>query len=193
MQVIPVAGFDSMLMTLSGCHAPCFTRNLVILKDSAGHTGIGEIHGGTARNIMAGSAYLTGTLRTWHTDVRERMIDRIERVAGKTSHAFGADITFSFEEGNPSVVNDPACAEAARRAVVEVLGEEAIGSYEGTLAGEDFAEYLQHVPGVFVFVGTHNPAIGADHPQHSCYYTVDESMLAKGAMVAAQWTCDMLA
>ena len=40
MDVIPVAGYDSMLMTLSGCHAPCFTRNLVILKDSAGHTGI---------------------------------------------------------------------------------------------------------------------------------------------------------
>lgn len=46
MQVIPVAGYDSMLMTLSGCHAPHFTRNLVILKDNAGHTGIGEIHGG---------------------------------------------------------------------------------------------------------------------------------------------------
>ena len=46
MQVIPVAGYDSMLMTLSGAHAPCFTRNLVILTDSAGHTGLGEIHGG---------------------------------------------------------------------------------------------------------------------------------------------------
>ncbi len=46
MQVIPVAGYDSMLMTLSGAHAPVFTRNLVILTDSAGHTGIGEIHGG---------------------------------------------------------------------------------------------------------------------------------------------------
>lgn len=46
MKVIPVAGYDSMLMTLSGAHAPYFTRNLVILKDSAGHTGIGEIHGG---------------------------------------------------------------------------------------------------------------------------------------------------
>ena len=46
MQVIPVAGYDSMLMTLSGAHAPWFTRNLVILKDSAGHTGIVEIHGG---------------------------------------------------------------------------------------------------------------------------------------------------
>ncbi|MDR1835926.1 MAG: glucarate dehydratase [Fusobacteriaceae bacterium] len=46
MKVIPVAGKDSMLMSLSGAHAPFFTRNLVILKDSAGHTGIGEIHGG---------------------------------------------------------------------------------------------------------------------------------------------------
>lgn len=46
MKVIPVAGYDSMLMSLSGAHAPWFTRNLVILKDNAGHTGIGEIHGG---------------------------------------------------------------------------------------------------------------------------------------------------
>ncbi|NLS85937.1 MAG: glucarate dehydratase [Ruminococcaceae bacterium] len=46
MQVIPVAGYDQMLMTLSGCHAPCFTRNIVILKDNSGHTGVGEIHGG---------------------------------------------------------------------------------------------------------------------------------------------------
>ena len=154
---------------------------------------VGEIHGGTARNIMAGSAYLTGTLRTWNPDVRQRAIDRIERVAGKTSHAFGADIRFTFEEGNPAVVNDEVCAEAARRAVAEVLGEDAVGAYEGTLAGEDFAEYLQLVPGVFVFVGTHNPAVGAEHPQHSCYYTVDESVLPKGSMVAAQWACDMLA
>ena len=153
---------------------------------------VGEIHGGTARNIMAGSAYLTGTLRTWHPDVRERMIDRIERVAGKTSHAFGADITFSFEEGNPAVVNDASCAEVASKAVAKVLGEGALATYEGTLAGEDFAEYLQHVPGVFVFVGTRNPEIGAEHPQHSCYYTVDETVLVKGAMVAAQWACDML-
>ncbi|MDO5120441.1 MAG: enolase C-terminal domain-like protein [Erysipelotrichaceae bacterium] len=46
MEVVPVAGYDSMLMTLSGAHAPVFTRNLVILRDSFGHTGIGEIHGG---------------------------------------------------------------------------------------------------------------------------------------------------
>src|ERR1700690_410240 len=46
MLVIPVAGRDSMLLNLSGAHAPYFTRNVVILRDSAGHTGLGEVPGG---------------------------------------------------------------------------------------------------------------------------------------------------
>ena len=150
---------------------------------------VGEIHGGTARNIMAGSAYLTGTVRTWHKDVREKIADQMERAAGKTAHAFGAHLDFTFEAGNPGVVNDSACAELARQAVIDTLGPEAVCSYEGTLAGEYCAEYQIHAPSVFAFVGTRNPAIGADHPQHSCYYTIDESVLVKGSMVAAQWAC----
>ena len=46
MQVIPVAGRDSMLLNLSGAHGPFFTRNLVLLTDNAGHTGVGEVPGG---------------------------------------------------------------------------------------------------------------------------------------------------
>ena len=46
MRVIPVAGRDGMLLNLSGAHAPFFTRNIVILTDSAGHTGVGEVPGG---------------------------------------------------------------------------------------------------------------------------------------------------
>jgi glucarate dehydratase len=48
LRVIPVAGHDSMLLNLSGAHAPLFTRNIVILKDSAGNTGVGEVPGGEA-------------------------------------------------------------------------------------------------------------------------------------------------
>lgn len=153
---------------------------------------VGEIHGGTARNIMAGSAYLTGTLRTWHRETRERIIDWMQRAAGKVTHAFGAHIDFTVEEGNPAVENDAGCAEVARKAVESILGADAIGDYEGTLAGEDFSEYLQHVPGVFAFIGTANAEVGATHPQHSSHYAIDESVLVKGSMVAAQWACDML-
>ena len=48
MRVIPVAGSDSMLLNLSGAHAPYFTRNVVLLTDDAGHTGAGEVPGGAS-------------------------------------------------------------------------------------------------------------------------------------------------
>src|SRR5437867_220257 len=62
LQVIPVAGRDSMLLNLSGAHGPFFTRNLVILTDSDGRTGVGEVPGGEkirqtiddARNLLVG-------------------------------------------------------------------------------------------------------------------------------------------
>ena len=85
MQVIPVAGYDSMLMTLSGAHAPWFTRNLVILRDSSGHTGIGEIHGGgyTCEALNSclpwedtGISWIPST-RTVHG--RQRMMGRVSR------------------------------------------------------------------------------------------------------------------
>ncbi|MCO6557509.1 MAG: hypothetical protein J6577_09785 [Gilliamella sp.] len=47
MQVIPVAGYDSILMNIGGAHGPYFTRNIVILTDNTGHTGVGEAPGGT--------------------------------------------------------------------------------------------------------------------------------------------------
>jgi len=48
MRVIPVAGRDSMLLNLSGAHAPFFTRNILVLTDNLGHTGVGEVPGGEA-------------------------------------------------------------------------------------------------------------------------------------------------
>ena len=154
---------------------------------------VGEFHGGEARNVMAGHAYLSGTVRTWTEKLRREVPDRLERIVSKIGHAFGAKVKFTFEEGNAGLSNDSVCAEVARRAVVDMLGESAVSDYRGTLSGEDFSEYLNIVPGVFCFVGTRNPEVGASHPQHSSHFTIDESVLAKGSMVAAQWACRMLA
>ena len=154
---------------------------------------VGEFHGGEARNIMAGHARLTGTVRTWSPQMRAEVPDRLERIVSRSAAALGAKATFTFEEGNAGLANDPACAEVARQAVLDTLGPQGVADYRGTLSGEDFSEYLRFVPGVFCFVGTRNPEVGADHPQHSCHYTIDESVLVGGSMVAAQWACRMLA
>ncbi|GAA0499591.1 MULTISPECIES: glucarate dehydratase [Pigmentiphaga] len=75
MRVVPVAGRDSMLLNLSGAHAPYFTRNLVILTDSAGHTGVGEVPGG--ENIRAtledARDFIVGSSIGRYTDTLNRM------------------------------------------------------------------------------------------------------------------------
>ena|ERR1700722_554334 len=59
MRVVPVAGLDSMLLNLSGAHGPYFIRNLVLLEDNAGHTGVGEVPGGEAiRTVLEQSRSL---------------------------------------------------------------------------------------------------------------------------------------
>ena len=73
MRVIPVAGHDSMLLNLSGAHAPFFTRNLVLLTDNAGHTGVGEVPGGEkirrvleeSRPLVVGQTDWPRTTRSW--------------------------------------------------------------------------------------------------------------------------------
>jgi glucarate dehydratase len=82
LQVIPVAGRDGMLLNLSGAHAPFFTRNLVIARDSAGHTGLGEVPGGEAirqtledaRPLIEGRGI--GELQAILADIRTRFADR---------------------------------------------------------------------------------------------------------------------
>lgn len=153
---------------------------------------VGEVHAGSARNIMSGSAYLTGTTRTWTAQSRAEMPKRIERIANRIASGLGAEAHLTWEEGNRGLSNDEECAARAERSVEKLLGKDASYRYEGTLAGEDFSEYLRLVPGVLVFLGTNNPEVDATYPQHSCYYTVDESVLKNGAMLAAQYALDYL-
>ncbi|EIW18671.1 MULTISPECIES: glucarate dehydratase [Pelosinus] len=82
MQVIPVAGHDSMLLNLSGAHSPFFTRNIVILKDNAGNTGVGEVPGGErirqtledARELVIGKSI--GVYNNILNTVRQSFADR---------------------------------------------------------------------------------------------------------------------
>ena len=82
MRVIPVAGHDSMLLNLSGAHAPFFTRNVVVLTDDAGHTGAGEVPGGAKiRQVLeeAGSAIVGRAIAAYQEilrDMRLRFDDR---------------------------------------------------------------------------------------------------------------------
>jgi len=89
MQVIPVAGHDSMLLNLSGAHAPFFTRNIVVLTDRSGHTSVGEVPGGEkirqtlqdARDLVVGQSI--GALNNILASMRSAFADRDAGGRGK--------------------------------------------------------------------------------------------------------------
>ena len=148
---------------------------------------------GTARNVIAGhrpprghGAYL------FHGDSTHEVMPELMRTH-RRAHCGGPwrrGRTTDYTIANYKVENDAASSERCRQAVVKCLGAAGEGHYRGTLSGEDFSEYLRRVPGVLAFVGTRNPQIGATYAQHSCFYKIDESVLAKGSMVAAQYAID---
>ncbi|UFH49414.1 glucarate dehydratase [Pseudomonas sp. KNUC1026] len=97
LQVVPVAGHDSMLMNLSGAHGPYFTRNIVILKDNAGHVGVGEVPGGEkirqtledARSLLVGKPI--GQYQRILNDMRREFAAR--DVGGRGLQTFDLRIT----------------------------------------------------------------------------------------------------
>jgi glucarate dehydratase len=97
MRVIPLAGEDSMLLNLSGAHGPYFTRNLLILKDSAGNTGLGEVPGGEAiRDTLDRSSELIlgqalGDYNAVLKSIKTQFADR--DVAGRGLQTFDLRIT----------------------------------------------------------------------------------------------------
>jgi glucarate dehydratase len=97
MRVIPVAGHDSMLLNLSGAHAPHFTRNLLVLTDSDGRTGVGEVPGGEPiRSTLEDSAELVvgqpvARLRSVLREVHARFADR--DAGGRGAQTFDLRVT----------------------------------------------------------------------------------------------------
>jgi glucarate dehydratase len=137
LQVIPVAGHDSMLLNLSGAHGPFFTRNIVILKDSAGHTGVGEVPGGEsirqtiddARALLTGQSI--GNMHALLNKVRTAFADR--DVAGRGLQTFDLRTTIHAVTGLEAALLDllgqhlgvPVAAllgEGQQRTEVEMLG-----------------------------------------------------------------------
>jgi glucarate dehydratase len=137
MRVVPVAGHDSMLLNLSGAHAPFFTRNLVLLTDTAGHTGVGEVPGGEKiRRVLEESRQLVvnqplATYNAVLNAVRMRFADRDSEGRGvqtfdlrATVHALTA-IESAFLDLLGQFLSVPVAAllgEGQQRSTVEVLG-----------------------------------------------------------------------
>ncbi len=144
----------------------------------------GQVRSGRAANVIPATGELSGTLRmldaaAWHQAehlVRGLIADIIE--------PFGVSADITYVRGVPPVVNDFAATEVLRRAVVEVVGAAGVASTSQSLGGEDFAWYVEAVPGAMGRLGTRTPN-GPTYDLHQGNLRVDERAIAIGARVLA--------
>jgi len=146
---------------------------------------VGKVRGGTASNVVADTAVLEGTVRTLDRQLRQEMPGRIEALASGVCAAFGARVTCEYLFGYPLLVNDAGMTSLAAEAAAEVAGAGSVITLERPLmGGEDFAYFLEKVPGTFIFLGSGSEE--HSYPLHHPLFDFNEEILTTGAMLLAK-------
>ncbi|TLS36100.1 M20 family metallopeptidase [Pseudalkalibacillus caeni] len=143
---------------------------------------VGAFEAKNAFNVIADTAKLTGTVRTFREDTRDLMEREMERVTQGTCLGADASYTFDFIRGYPAVMNHEQETMFLAEVAKDVPGVENVKETEPEMGGEDFAYYLQHVPGTFFFTGAKDPEWEIVYPHHHPKFSINE----KAMLIAAK-------
>lgn len=144
---------------------------------------VGSIHGGTAVNLITDNVILEGTIRALDHSSREFLRERLKEMAQMTAKAYGARAEVNYKIGYPILTNDNLIVEVIRNAAIcETAVEKVIELKDPTMGVEDFAYFLEKVPGAFFFLGSgykgrENEGI------HAGGFEVDEKCIPVGIQV----------
>lgn len=142
---------------------------------------VGAFNSGDTYNVIPDKAYLKGTVRTYDQDVRDQVEREIKLITQKTAEKHGASIDVDYTKGFPSLYNHTDETEFIKKLSAAIVGDENIKVKAPDMGAEDFAYYVQSVPGTFFWVGGGNPDLKAVYQHHHPKFDVDEkSMLNIG-------------
>jgi amidohydrolase len=155
--------------------------------------GIGQIHSGDNPNVIPERLELKGTLRTLDQRVHKESVQHIRRLAHGVAQTTDTQIDVQFEQTSGAVRNDEQVISVFEQAATNVLGPDGIQTIpRASMGSEDFAHYLDHVPGAMLRLGCASARAG-NSPLHTPTFDVDEKALAIGARIvsrAAVLWCD---
>lgn len=134
-------------------------------------------------NVIADTAEMVGTVRTFKEDVRNLIEEEIDRVIKGTCLVSGADYEYTYTRGYPTTVNHEAETKFIAALAPSVPGVENVRETEPIMGGEDFSYYLQHRKGTFFFTGAKSPEDNDAYPHHHPKFNIDERALLIAAKV----------
>ncbi len=148
---------------------------------------IGKVHAGTAPNIIPETAELRGTMRATDPDTRRLLGQEVKTIAETIAAAYGLRAEANMHtNGSPPIVNPPQATAWARAAAEAVVGPaNVVPMPVGNMGGEDFAFYMERMPGCFLRIGAREPG-GKVIPAHAPYFYAAEESIFVGAAVLAE-------
>ncbi|CAN5911686.1 M20 aminoacylase family protein [soil metagenome] len=139
---------------------------------------VGEIEAGTAFNIIPGIARLGGTVRTLDANLRKKIPQRMEELSRGVANGMRGDIELDYTFSYPVTNNDVAAAGLALDVIEALFGEDqALELTDPSMGAEDFAYFLEKLPGAFIWLGIGEDASGL----HTPTFAFDEEILPRGA------------
>ncbi|MCL6433580.1 MAG: amidohydrolase [Leptolyngbyaceae cyanobacterium HOT.MB2.61] len=148
---------------------------------------VGKFHAGTAHNVIAASAQLSGTVRYFNPGFEGFFQERIEQIISGVCQAHGAHYELEYCSLYPPVINNEKMAELIRSVTATVVETPAgIVPQCQTMGGEDMAFFLQEVPGCYFFLGSANLSRGLAYPHHHPRFDFDETALSMGVEIFAR-------
>lgn len=138
---------------------------------------IGRFEAGNAFNVIADSAILEGTVRTLNENVRNQIENEIRTILEGLKVSSYIDYEIDYLRGYPPLENHEKETLLVKSIIKKAFGEDAHVLRPVTLGAEDFAYYLQHKPGTFFYVGSHNDDEATRYPHHHPKFDIDERAL----------------
>jgi amidohydrolase len=167
------------------------TREISDLKSTV--IMFGKINAGTKANIIPDKVDLEGSIRFLYKggpDSEERPTERFRRIAEQVCRTHRCTCEIEIVHENIPLINDPEMTALARKAAVDVFGDKGAVIDNVTIASEDFSEFSERVPGVFMFLGAGNPVKETTHSHHNPRFNIDEEILIKGVAMHVQGALD---
>lgn len=153
---------------------------------------ITKFSGGNTWNVIPNEVELEGTIRTFDKKVRKKVINEIKDIGDTISELHNQEFRFRTKYLDPPLKNSDDEVMMVRDVGNNLIGKERVVSGPPSLIAEDFAFYLDRIPGVFVFLGTKNQDKGVYEPLHSSRFDVDESILSVGSKMHAGFAIEYL-
>ncbi|WP_310793551.1 M20 family metallopeptidase [Salipaludibacillus neizhouensis] len=142
---------------------------------------IGAFDAVNAYNVIADTARLEGTVRTFSQDIQQQIQKDMNEVIQGVVASYGATVKFDYSYGYPAVINHKEQAQIVQQVASQTPEITEVVHSRPQMGGEDFSYYLQNVKGAFFFTGAENPSWETTYPHHHPHFDIDERSMLHGA------------